>query len=112
MSYTTHLALYPGAFVFYMYVVSPWMARRNEAAKKAEWDGMLKGRAVDPDIFNPFTPIPYHNNPELKYVFAHANMRNYINKNHINPNEYLWKNYHHSYDHNNAKQYTYNWTSV
>ena len=112
MSYTTHLAFYPATFAFYQLVIAPWRKSNADAAKKAEWDGMIKGRPVDPDIFNPFTQIPYHNNPELKYVFAHTNMKNYVNQNHINPNEYLWKNYHHSFDHNNQKQYTYNWTSV
>ena len=112
MSYTTHLAFYPATFVFYQLVIAPWRKSSADAAKKAEWDGLIKARPVDPDIFNPFTQIPYHNNPELKYVFAHTNMKNYVNQNHINPSEYLWKNYHHSFDHNNQKQYTYNWTSV
>ena len=112
MSYTTHLAFYPVSVAFYYLVVAPWRQTRAEAATKAEWDGMIKAKAVDPDIFNPFTQIPYHNNPELKYVFAHANMKNYVNKNNINTKEYLWKNYHHSFDHNNEKVYTYDWTSV
>ena len=40
---------------------------------------MPKARKVDPDVFNPFTPIPYHNNPELKYAFANIKMFNYTN---------------------------------
>ena len=55
MSYTTHLAFYPATFVFYTLVVAPWRKSSADAAKKAEWDGMIKGRPVDPDIFNPFT---------------------------------------------------------
>ena len=39
---------------------------------------------VDPDLFNPFTPLPYHNNPELKYAFAHIKMHGYLNENQIN----------------------------
>ena len=41
---------------------------------------MAKAKVVDPDYFNPFSPIPFHNNPELKYVFADVNMRNYLNR--------------------------------
>lgn len=73
---------------------------------------MAKAKVVDPDYFNPFTPIPFHNNPELKYVFADINMRKYVNENHINVKDYQWKNYHDSYDHGNKKTYLYNWTSV
>jgi len=84
MSYATHLAFYPTALGFYLWVVAPWQKARTEAAEKAEWDGLIKVHAVDPDLFNPFTPIPYHNNPELKYVYSHVNMRGYANENHIN----------------------------
>ncbi len=73
---------------------------------------MPKIKPVDPDLFNPFTPVPYHNNAELKYVFADVKMHNYINKNHINPKTYVWKDYHNSYDHNHTNGYLYNWTSI
>ena len=73
---------------------------------------MAKAKTVDPDYFNPFSPIPFHNNAELKYVFAEVNMRKYVNENHINTKDYQWKNYHNSYDHGNKKTYTYNWSSV
>jgi hypothetical protein len=62
---------------------------------------MAKAKKVDPDLFNPFSPIPYHNNSELKYVFSHVNMHNYVNKNHLNVKDYVWKDYHRSFDHNN-----------
>jgi len=75
-------------------------------------DMMAKAKVVDPDYFNPFTPIPFHNNPELKYVFAEINMRKYLNENQINLKDYPYKNYHDSYDHGNKKAYMYNWTSV
>ena len=73
---------------------------------------MPKARKVDPDVFNPFSPIPYHNNAELKYAFAHVNLFNYSNRNHLNPKEYVWKDYHNSFDHNNTNQYLYDWTSM
>lgn len=73
---------------------------------------MPKAKKVDPDLFNPFTPIPYHNNPELKYAFAHINLFGYINENQINTQTYAHKNYHNSYDHDNKNAYLYNWTSL
>ena len=112
MSYATHLAVYPSLLGFYLYVIAPWRKSSAEAGEKAEWDSIVKAKSVDPDLFNPFTPIPYHNNPELKYVFAHVNMRNYVNKNHINTKDYVWKNYQNSFDHSNKKDYLWNWSKV
>jgi hypothetical protein len=73
---------------------------------------MPKLKPVDPDIFNPFTPIPYHNNKELTYLFANVRMHNHVNQNHINPETYVWKGYHNSFDHDNKNAYLYNWTSI
>ena len=112
MGYGAHLMCYPAFGAFIVFGVMPWNAKRAEANKKADMDAMIDKKAVDPDLFSPFTPIPYHNNPELKYVFAHINMRKYVNQNHINVDDYVWKNYHHSYDHDNKKSYTYNWVSI
>ena len=112
MSYGVHLLFYPGALLTYLFVVKPIMTKRNEASEQAQWDGMPKLKKVDPDIFNPFTPIPYHNNPELKYAFNHIKLFNYANKNHINVRDYPWKDYHNSYDHNNTNEYLYNWVSM
>ena len=112
MTYSTHLLFYPGAIAFYAYVVAPYMQKRNEDSDKEQWDLIPPAAKVDPDLFNPFTPIPYHNNPELKYVFAHINMHKFLNENHINPGTYAYKNYHNSYDHNNKGSYLYNWTST
>lgn len=72
---------------------------------------MSKAKAVDPDLFNPFSPIPYHNNPELKYVFSHIKMKDYVNENHINPKEYVWKGFTNSFDHNDEKTYMYDWVA-
>ena len=112
MSWGTHFLVYPVAFAAYVGAYKPYQARQEEATKQAEYDGMAKAKVVDPDYFNPFSPIPFHNNPELKYVFAEVNMRKYVNDNHINTKDYQWKNYHDSYDHGNKKVYTYNWSSV
>ena len=112
MGYWTHMAFYPSCFMTWKFVVSPWLAARDKAAAKKEWDELIAAKPVDPDLFNPFTPIPYHNNPELTYAFAHIKMKNYVNENGINVNDYLWAGYHDSYDHNNAKQYRYNFTKI
>ena len=113
MSYSAHLAFYPVAFAFYTAIVAPYRARGAAAVIQAEVDSMSKAKAVDPDHFSPFSPIPYHNNPELVYVYHGINMRNYCNKNtHINEKEYVWKNYHNSFDHGNKKNYIWNYTRV
>lgn len=109
MSYGAHMLAYPAFFCFVAYGVMPWKAEQDKKAVQEEFDNMSKARAVDPDLFNPFTPIPYHNNPELQYVYAGIRMKNYINENHLNVNDYVWKNYHNSYDHNNARTFMYNW---
>ena len=113
MNYNLHLLFYPGAFAAYWFIGAPYMEQKNKKAEQEEWDGMVKHRPVDPDLFNPFTPIPFHNNPELKYCYAGVNMKNYISQStHFNAAEYRWRNYHNSYDHGNKKTYLYNWTSV
>lgn len=101
LSYTGHLLFYPGVALVYLFGVKPYLAKRAADSEKQQWESMPKLRKIDPDLFNPFTPIPYHNNAELTYVFAHIRMHKYINENHINPQDYVWKNYHNSYDHNN-----------
>ena len=112
IGYGAHYLFYPIAGAVYYFVIAPEMKRRNQAADQKEWESMPKANKVDPDLFNPFTPVPYHNNPELKYAFAHINMHNYLNANHINAKDYVWKSYHNSFDHNNRNAYMYNWTSV
>ena len=112
MSYTTHLLFYPGIWALWTYVIAPKRAADAVAAAKAEFDSLSKAKAVDPDLFSPFSVIPYHNNPELTYAFHGINMRNYVNKNHLNTKDYVWNGYHHSFDHGDKKTYTYNWTAV
>ena len=104
MGYGVHLMAYPLIGLFIHQVVMPYNKNSAAAAKKLEWDTMCKRQEVDPDNFNPFTPIPFNNNPELKYIFANINMRGYINRQTgFNKDTYVWKNYHNSYDHNNSK---------
>ena len=106
MPYSIHLLFYPAAFAFYKGVIAPYREQSEKDTKQAEWDGMVQHRPVDPDLFNPFTPIPFHNSPEVKYTVANINMRNYISQaTHYNSNEYVWRNYHDSFDHNNKKRY-------
>lgn len=112
MGYGAHLLVYPAVVAFYVYVVAPYRARSAKEAEEKEWASMPKARKVDPDLFNPFSPIPYHNNPSLKYVFANVHMHNYLNHNHINVQDYAYKNYHYSFDQNSQKTYTYNWVSM
>ena len=112
MSWSIHLLFYPGALLFGVGVVKPYMDNNAKKAEQEEWDNMPKARKLDPDLFNPFTCVPYHNNPELKYVYANNRLFNYVNENHINVKDYPWKNYHNSYDHDNQSTYLYNWTSL
>ncbi|CAI2384953.1 unnamed protein product [Moneuplotes crassus] len=110
LSYSAHMLFYPTAFVLYQFVYKPYSAAQNEKAKKADWEALPKARKVDRDIFNPFTPIPFHNNRELKYAYAHINMLDYVNENHVNVKDYPYKQYHNSYSEDN--EYLYNWTST
>ena len=113
MPYAAHLMFYPAVGLFFNYVVMPKYRASGEASTQEEWDTMCKRQEVDPDNFNPFTPIPFHNNPELKYIYANVNMRGFINRNTgFNADAYVWRNYHNSYDHSNKKQYAYSYTSV
>ena len=112
MGWGTHFMIYPTAVGLYFGAYKPYAKAQEDAVKQQEMDDMAKARPVDPDYFNPFTPVPFHNNPELKYVFADVNLRNYVNAHHINAKDYIWKSYHDSYDHGNKKTHLYNWSSV
>ena len=113
MSYTTHLLMYPllGGSAWFLY--SSWSRSSAEKAAKDEEDAMPKARAVDPDNFNPFSAIPFHNNPELRYRYADVRMFNYLDKRtQLNLKNYTYKAFHNSYDHNNEYQHLYNWVSM
>ena len=112
MSYGAHLALYPvfgGSGWFFW---TPYSASSNAKAAAEAEAAMPKAKAVDPDNFNPFTPIPFHNNHEIRYRMASLKMINYQDKTHTNVRDYPFKSFHDSYDHSNKKAYTYNWVST
>jgi hypothetical protein len=64
MTYGQHLIAYPSLVLFYSFVVAPWRKRSAENSKKQEYDMIPKAKTVDPALFSPFSPIPYHNNYE------------------------------------------------
>ncbi len=86
LSYFNHLLFYPGAVALYVFVLKPWYNKWQQDTAEKEWQTKPKAKPVDPDLFNPFSAIPYHNNPELKYQYATVKMHNYVNKNHLNTN--------------------------
>ena len=112
MSYATHMLFYPTAFVLYVFAYKPYAKSKAKAKDEQDWNDMPALRKVDRDIFNPFTPIPFHNNRELKYAFAHINMQGFVNKNHINVKTYPWKQYHNAYAEDADTEYLFNWTST
>ena len=112
VSYTTHMALYPilGGSLWFVY--NAYSTKSAAAAKEAFEANMPKAKPVDPDNFNPFTAIPFHNNPELRYRYANYRMVNYLNKDtHINEKDYPFRGFHDSFDHGDKKRYLYNWVS-
>jgi len=112
MGWGTHMLMYPTLAGLYFGAYKPYAAREAKAAEEKEWKEMSAAKPVDPDHFNPFTPIPFANNPELKYVYANINMRHHVNENHVNESDYMWKNYHDVYDHGNKRNHLWNWSSV
>ena len=107
-----HLAVYPAIYFLYK-GYSSWSAASAKAAQEEEISKMAKARPVDPDLFNPFTPIPFHNNPELKYYHSNVDLVNYISRDtHYNVADYPYKTFHDSYDQNGKKTYLYNYTNV
>ena len=105
------MTAYPLIVLAYVYGYKPWAKSSAERAEQEAWESLKPARPVDRDIFNPYTPIPFHNNRQLKYSLDHINMFEYLNKNHINTRDYQWKQYHNLYDHDNKNSYLYNWVS-
>lgn len=113
MGYASHLALYPAFFGSIYFVYSQWSASSARAQAIADEKAMPKAQPVDPDNFQPFSAIPFHNNPELRYRYADTKMFKYLDpKTQINAKDYTYKAFHYSYDHNDEKEYTYNWVSM
>ena len=112
VSYTTHLALYPIIGGSIWFIKAAYSASSEKAAAEAFEKSMPKAKAVDPDNFNPFSVIPFHNNPELRYRYANYKMHNYLNKDtQMNVADYTFRGFHDSYDHSNKKVHLYNWVS-
>ena len=111
MSWEVHFLFYPAVLIVGFGFVKPWYKARQEKAAEEDMAKLLKGKPVDPDLFNPFSPLPYHNNRELPYALQHIRMHKYLNENHINVQDYAWKGYSNSYDHDDEKTYMYNYTS-
>ena len=110
VSYGVHMLFYPVAFLTYQFAWKPYSSYKAQKAEQQEWDDLPKARKVDYDIFNPFTPIPFHNNRELKYAYQHINMLGYVNENHINVKDYPYKQYHNI--NGEDTEYLFNWTST
>tara|TARA_B110000305_G_C18830831_1_gene355656 strand:+ start:67 stop:474 length:408 start_codon:yes stop_codon:yes gene_type:complete len=113
MNYVSHLALYPALFGSTWFLYSQYSASSAKKQAIADDKAMPKAQSVDPDNFNPFSAIPFHNNTELRYRYADTKMHKYLDpKTQINTNDYTYKLFHYSYDHDNEKTYTYNWISM
>ena len=113
MSYAAHLGLYPVVGGSLWFVWSAWSKSSKEASEKQEWDTMPKARTVDPDDFQPFSAIPFHNNPELRYRYGDVKMFGYIDKKTgLNVDNYFFKGFHNSYDHDDTHKHYYNWIST
>ena len=113
MSYATHIALYPiiGGSVYFL--GSTMIKSNRDKADVAEREAMPALLTVDPDNFQPFSAIPFHNNTELRYRYANTRLFNYLDRNtHVNLKDYTYKLYHNCYDHNNEYTHLYNWVSM
>ena len=113
MSYGAHLALYPLLGGSFYVVVNSYRKSSAEAQELADQAAMPKALPVDPDNFQPFSAIPFHNNPELKYRYATLKMHGYVDpKTQMNLENYHYKTYFDVYDHDGKKAYHYNWINM
>ena len=114
MTWGAHLFIYPSIYLVWSQVIMPYKTYLDEEDMKAQWAALRKKAKVDPDLFNPFTPVPFHNNKELKYYHSNLHRRTtgYIDH-HLgyNTDDFLWKDYHRSFDHDNKNGYLYDFTS-
>ena len=63
MSYAAHMGLYPVVFGSLYFGWTSYSKSSADAAAKYVTDNMPAARVVDPDDFQPFSAIPFHNNP-------------------------------------------------
>ena len=113
MSYGAHAlstALLVGSS-YWVYTSSQASSKETQDAEM--YDNLPKLKKVDPDLFNPFSAIPFHNNLELKYRYADMKLHGYLDpKSQLNTKDYAYKGFHDCYDHSGKKQHYYNWISV
>ena len=102
MSYAAHLGLYPVVGGTAFFLISNWSKHSAQKERQAAIDALPKDRAVDPDDFQPFSAVPFHNNTESRYRYADLKMHNYLRKdNQMNMKDYFFKGFYNSYDHDN-----------
>ena len=70
LSYSAHFILYPVIGIPAAYLYDNKQKASAEAAIAFTQEMMPKAKDVDPDNFNPFSAIPFHNNMENRYRFA------------------------------------------
>ena len=70
LSHGTLWLLYPGVIATYALWYKPKQAADELEAKRESLRIQSDDVPVDPDLFNPFSAIPFHNNPELKYIYG------------------------------------------
>ena len=78
MSYGAHLTLYPivGGTTYFLWTT--YKTSADAAQAKTDAETAPKAKACDPDLFNPFTAIPFHNNKELIYRYADVRLHGYL----------------------------------
>ena len=65
MSYGAHLVLYPVLGGTAYFLGTTYKASADAATAANDEATAPKAAKVDPDLFNPFTAIPFHNNKEM-----------------------------------------------
>lgn len=108
LNYAGVLAVYVGLGFAYLKIVSPHLKKKKEEDEKDFIDMLLPVPSLDMRLHNPFTPIPFHNNPELLFRYGNTNFHNYLNHNNINPQNYLYSEYYCT-NQPGDNSYIYNW---
>ena len=113
MSYPAHVASTALLLGSTYFLYSSYSTKAAEAQKKEDIENLPELKKVDPDLFQPFSAIPFHNNLELKYRYADMKLHGYLDpKSQLNVKDYAYKGFHDCYDHSGKKQHYYNWISV
>ena len=109
-NYIGVLAIYAGIGFAYFKFISPYLKKKKNEEEETFIKMLLAVPPVDMRTHNPFTPIPFHNNPELLFRYGDTNFHNYLNQNNINVDNYLYSDYYFTND-KGDKSYIYNWSS-